>query len=51
VRLREVPDRAWQKISVGAEAHGPREYYWARLPTDPGPLPRDCHWREALAPA
>ena len=24
-----VPARAWQKISVGAGAHGPREYHWA----------------------
>jgi SRSO17 transposase len=25
-----VPARAWQKISAGAGAHGPREYHWAR---------------------
>ena len=28
--------RSWQKISVGAGAHGPREYHWARVPVRPG---------------
>ena len=27
-----LPSRAWQKISAGAGAHGPREYHWARIP-------------------
>jgi SRSO17 transposase len=27
-----VPSRAWQKISAGAGAHGPREFGWARIP-------------------
>jgi len=31
-----VPSRAWQKISAGAGAHGPREYHWARVPVRPG---------------
>jgi len=31
-----VPARAWQKISAGAGAHGPREYDWARIPVRPG---------------
>jgi len=28
----ELPVRAWRRLSVGAGAHGPREYDWARLP-------------------
>jgi SRSO17 transposase len=31
-----VPARAWQKISAGAGAHGPREYHWARVAVRPG---------------
>ena len=31
-----VPSRAWQRISAGAGAHGPREYDWARIPVRPG---------------
>jgi SRSO17 transposase len=27
-----LPARAWRRLSVGAGAHGPREYDWARLP-------------------
>lgn len=27
-----LPVRAWRRLSVGAGAHGPREYDWARLP-------------------
>ena len=27
-----LPARAWQRLSVGAGAHGPREYDWARVP-------------------
>jgi SRSO17 transposase len=30
-----LPARAWQKISAGAGAHGPREYHWARIPVQP----------------
>ena len=31
-----APSRAWQKISAGAGAHGPREYHWTRIPVRPG---------------
>jgi SRSO17 transposase len=31
-----LPPRSWQKISVGAGAHGPREYHWARVPVPAG---------------
>ncbi|WP_192767359.1 IS701 family transposase [Plantactinospora soyae] len=27
-----LPDRAWCRLSAGAGAHGPREYWWARVP-------------------
>jgi SRSO17 transposase len=27
-----LPGRAWRRLSVGAGAHGPREYDWARIP-------------------
>lgn len=27
-----LPARAWRRLSVGAGAHGPREYDWARIP-------------------
>jgi SRSO17 transposase len=27
-----VPSRAWQRLSTGAGAHGPREFDWARVP-------------------
>ena len=30
-----VPARAWQRLSAGAGAHGPREYHWARVPARP----------------
>jgi SRSO17 transposase len=39
-----VPARAWQKISTGAGAHGPREYHWARIPVRPGWRPGRGHW-------
>ena len=31
-----VPARAWQQISAGAGAHGPREFDWARIPVRAG---------------
>jgi SRSO17 transposase len=34
-----VPARAWQRLSVGAGAHGPRESGWARIPV------RAATWR------
>ena len=39
-----VPPRAWQQISAGAGAHGPREYHWARIPVRPGTKPGRGHW-------
>jgi SRSO17 transposase len=39
-----VPARAWQKISAGAGAHGPREYHWARIPVRPGWRAGRGHW-------
>jgi SRSO17 transposase len=39
-----VPARAWQKISAGAGAHGPREYHWARVPVRPGAKRGRGHW-------
>jgi SRSO17 transposase len=39
-----VPPQAWQKISAGAGAHGPREYHWARIPVRPGWQRGRGHW-------
>jgi hypothetical protein len=33
-----VPAPAWCRLSAGAGAHGPREYWWARVPV------RVCAW-------
>jgi SRSO17 transposase len=47
-----VPPRAWQRISAGAGAHGPREYAWARVPVRPGWERGRRHWllaRRSLA--
>ncbi len=30
--IASLPGRAWSRISAGAGAHGPHEYYWARVP-------------------
>jgi hypothetical protein len=30
--IAELPARAWRRLSVGAGAHGPRLYDWARVP-------------------
>src|ERR1700716_3299693 len=30
--IADLPGRAWRRLSVGAGAHGPREYDWARVP-------------------
>jgi SRSO17 transposase len=38
------PQRAWQKISAGAGAHGPREYHWVRIPVRTGWKPGRGHW-------
>ena len=32
-----LPPRAWQRLSAGAGAHGPREYHWARVRSRPAP--------------
>ena len=39
-----VPARAWQRISAGAGAHGPREFDWARIPVRPGWTRGRGHW-------
>jgi hypothetical protein len=44
-----VSARAWQKISAGAGAHGPREYHWARVSV-PGEKPDRGGWLPAGRP-
>jgi len=47
-----LPARAWQTISAGAGAHGPREYGWARIPVRAGWKRGRGHWllaRRSLA--
>jgi SRSO17 transposase len=39
-----APARAWQRLSVGAGAHGPREFDWARVPVQTRPRPGRGHW-------
>ena len=39
-----APSRAWQRLSVGAGAHGPREYDWARIPVRTGPRAGRGNW-------
>jgi SRSO17 transposase len=39
-----VPARAWQRLSAGAGAHGPRESDWARVPVQTRPRPGRGHW-------
>ncbi len=36
--------RAWRRLSVGAGAHGPRDYDWARVPIRFGWAPGRGHW-------
>jgi SRSO17 transposase len=36
--------RAWRRLSVGAGAHGPREYDWARIPVRTSWRPGRGHW-------
>jgi hypothetical protein len=36
--------RSWQRLSVGAGAHGPREYDWARKPIDGTWVGGRGHW-------
>jgi SRSO17 transposase len=40
----QLPTRAWWRLSVGAGAHGPREYDWARVPIREGWVPGRGHW-------
>ena len=47
-----APARAWQQISAGAGAHGPREYHWARIPVRTRQRPGRGYWllaRRSLA--
>jgi SRSO17 transposase len=39
-----LPARAWRRVSVGAGAHGPREYDWARVPIRLGWRSGRGHW-------
>lgn len=39
-----LPARAWRRLSVGAGAHGPREYDWARVPIRILWEPGRGHW-------
>ncbi|WP_280509268.1 IS701 family transposase [Nocardia farcinica] len=39
-----LPGRAWQRISAGAGAHGPRDYDWARVRIRPWWAPGRGHW-------
>ena len=39
-----LPERAWRRLSVGAGAHGPREYDWTRIPIRIGWRPGRGHW-------
>jgi SRSO17 transposase len=39
-----LPARAWRRLSVGAGAHGPREYDWARIPIRICWRPGRGHW-------
>ena len=44
--------QAWQRISAGAGAHGPREFHWARVAVRPGWERGRGHWvlaRRSLA--
>jgi SRSO17 transposase len=39
-----LPARSWRRLSVGAGAHGPRVYDWARVPIRIGWRPGRGHW-------
>lgn len=39
-----MPARSWQRLAVGAGAHGPREYHWARIPLQAGAKASRGHW-------
>jgi SRSO17 transposase len=42
--IAELPARAWRRLSVGAGAHGPRDYDWARVPIRTGWQAGRGHW-------
>ncbi len=42
--IAQLPARSWRRLSVGAGAHGPREYDWARVPIRIGWQPGRGHW-------
>ncbi|MEV6648954.1 IS701 family transposase [Amycolatopsis sp. NPDC051371] len=42
--IADLPGRAWRRLSVGAGAHGPREYDWARVPIRSGWRPGRGYW-------
>ena len=42
--INALPPRAWRRLSVGAGAHGPREYDWARIPVRFAWRPGRGHW-------
>ncbi|GAB3453334.1 IS701 family transposase [Actinophytocola sediminis] len=44
VLIAGLPPRAWRRLSVGAGAHGPREYDWARTPIRVGWRAGRGHW-------
>ncbi len=39
-----LPAQAWCRLSTGAGAHGPREYWWARVPVRICWQPGRGHW-------
>ncbi len=39
-----APSRAWQRLSTGAGAHGPREFDWARIPVRIRQRPGRGYW-------
>lgn len=43
-RSRSFGDRTWQRLSVGAGAHGPREYDWTRRQIDGAWKTERGHW-------
>ncbi|WP_370946817.1 IS701 family transposase [Amycolatopsis sp. cg5] len=40
----DLPAKAWRRLSVGAGAHGPREFDWARTPIRTGWQAGRGHW-------
>ncbi|WP_083888780.1 IS701 family transposase [Actinoplanes missouriensis] len=42
--IASLPGRAWSRISAGPGAHGPREYWWARIPIRICWRPGRGHW-------